>query len=424
MLRTANRIGSALKSVARSSTVSRTALAAAHPQSLVPARGIDAGHVFGLGSYMQPSVNKASVARVYADVNTESNRELWDYDAFVPSWGGQEDYEIVSKLGRGKYSEVFAGIHLPTDDPVVIKILKPVKQRKVHREVLILQRLAGARNVTQLREVVQDPVSKTCSLVLDYADGADFKTLYPTLKDAEVRHYLFQLLRGLECAHSRGVMHRDIKPHNVMIDPKRKSLNIVDWGLAEFYHKGYEYNIRVASRFFKGPELLVNMKDYDYSLDMWSFGCVMAEMVFLVHPLFQGKDNDDQLVKITKVLGTDALRQYLEKYRVKLEPRLEQLIGEYPGRPLQRLVNDLNRHVATPEAIDLISRVLVMDHQDRLTAAEAMAHPYFDAVRAAAAEEDAATAAARVSADMARERADDVAAAEATAAAAAELTKG
>ena len=342
-----------------------------------------------------------SIARVFAHVNTEENRAQWDYDAFVPDMGSQDAYEIVSKLGRGKYSEVFAGIHLPTDDPVVIKILKPVKTRKINRETLILSRLAQGPNIARLRETVQDPVSKTTSLVLDYTDGADFKTLYPTLKDADVRFYLYQLLRALAHAHSHGIMHRDVKPHNVMIDPKRRTLTLIDWGLAEFYHAGYEYNVRVASRYFKGPELLVNMKDYDYSLDLWSFGCVMAEMVFLVHPLFQGKDNDDQLVKITKVLGTPALRRYLERYRVSLEPRLEALIGEYAPRPWTRFVTDANRHLAHADALDLLSKVLVMDHQQRLSAAEALAHPYFDAVRAAEAERQGKAAAEAVSREMA-----------------------
>src|SRR3990167_7842258 len=74
-------------------------------------------------------------------------------------------------------------------------------------------------------------------------------------------------------------MHRDVKPHNVMIDHKKRKLRLIDWGLAEFYHQEQEYNVRVASRYFKGPELLVDMQDYDYSLDLWSLGCMFAGMV-------------------------------------------------------------------------------------------------------------------------------------------------
>lgn len=74
-------------------------------------------------------------------------------------------------------------------------------------------------------------------------------------------------------------MHRDVKPHNVMIDHARRKLRLIDWGLAEFYHPDQDYNVRVASRYFKGPELLVDMQDYDYALDMWSLGCMFAGMV-------------------------------------------------------------------------------------------------------------------------------------------------
>jgi len=100
-------------------------------------------------------------------------------------------------------------------------------------------------------------------------------------------------------------MHRDVKPHNVMIDHEKRQLRLIDWGLAEFYHPGTEYNVRVASRYFKGPELLVDFQEYDYSLDMWSLGCMFASMIFRKEPFFHGHDNADQLVKITKVLGTD-----------------------------------------------------------------------------------------------------------------------
>jgi casein kinase II subunit alpha len=96
-------------------------------------------------------------------------------------------------------------------------------------------------------------------------------------------------------------MHRDVKPHNVMIDHEQRKLRLIDWGLAEFYHPSKEYNVRVASRYFKGPELLVDLQDYDYSLDMWSLGCMFAGMIFRKEPFFYGHDNYDQLVKIAKV---------------------------------------------------------------------------------------------------------------------------
>ena len=86
-------------------------------------------------------------------------------------------------------------------------------------------------------------------------------------------------------------MHRDVKPHNVMIDHGQRKLRLIDWGLAEFYHPNKEYNVRVASRYFKGPELLVDLQDYDYSLDMWSLGCMFAGMVGGAHTSLSHSDS-------------------------------------------------------------------------------------------------------------------------------------
>lgn len=86
-------------------------------------------------------------------------------------------------------------------------------------------------------------------------------------------------MQALDYCHSKGIMHRDVKPQNIIVNPHKKILKLIDWGLAEFYHMGQDYNVRVASRYFKGPELLVDYNYYDYSLDIWSTGAMFASMV-------------------------------------------------------------------------------------------------------------------------------------------------
>ncbi|KAI6023994.1 kinase-like domain-containing protein, partial [Pisolithus microcarpus] len=138
-----------------------------------------------------------------------------------------------------------------------------------------------------------------------------------------------------------------IKPHNVMIDHERQKLQLIDWGLAEFYHPRVRFNVRVASRYFKGPEFLVNFQEYDYSLDMWSFGCMFALMIFHKELFFHRHDNYDQLVKIAKVLGTDELNAYGEKYGIRLDPLYDELPGRYPWKAWARFVT-------SSEAIDFL----------------------------------------------------------------------
>eukprot|EP01156_Anaeramoeba_ignava_P007017 Anaeramoba_ignava/a350323_114.p1 GENE.a350323_114~~a350323_114.p1 ORF type:complete len:217 (-),score=55.68 a350323_114:25-675(-) len=176
-------------------------------------------------------------------------------------------------------------------------------------------------------------------------------------------------------------MHRDIKPHNVMIDHEKRVLRLIDWGLAEFYHPGENYNVRVATRYFKGPELLVDFQQYDYSLDIWSLGCQFAGMIFGKDIFFRGKDNYDQLVKIAKILGTDGLYDYLHTYKIELSRNFLNMIGRHSKKQWNRFVNSSNEHWAVPDALDLLDHLLVYDHKQRYTAQEAMAHPYFDVIR-------------------------------------------
>lgn len=130
-------------------------------------------------------------------------------------------------------------------------MLKPIKFKKINREVKILMALGGKYNVVKLLDIVKE--SEVFCLVFEYVKQTDYKTLLGLLTPNDTRYYLYQILKGLHYAHSKGIMHRDIKPQNVIIDHQARKLRIIDWGLGEFYLPEKDYNVRVSSRYFKGP---------------------------------------------------------------------------------------------------------------------------------------------------------------------------
>lgn len=121
--------------------------------------------------------------------------------------------------------------------------------------------------------------------------------------------------------------------------------------------------MRVASRYFKGPELLVDFQEYDYSLDMWSLGAMFASMIFRKEPFFHGNSNTDQLVKIAKVLGTDSLFEYLDKYDLDLDTQYDDVLGRFPKKDWHTFVNAENQRFVSEDAIDFLDRLLRYDHQ-------------------------------------------------------------
>ena len=187
-----------------------------------------------------------------------------------------------------------------------------------------------------------------------------------------IKIYAYQLCRALAYIHKLGTCHRDIKPQNILIDPKKHILKLCDFGSAKKFVKGEPNVSYICSRYYRAPELIFGASEYTTMIDVWSVGCVIGEFI-LGQPLFPGENGADQLVEIIKILGTPNKEQIIAMNPKYNEYRFP-IIKAFPW-------NKLFPQKTDPAAADFVSKLLVFEPLKRLKPMEALLHPYFDELR-------------------------------------------
>mgnify|MGYP000402693312 CR=1 FL=1 len=151
-----------------------------------------------------------------------------------------EDFTITQRLGSGSYGEAYLGHNVTSMEPFVFKLYRfgKLKRKKMLREIFVTQSICGHPNIIKLHHVIKQTLTNYPILVFEYARDTYYRDLYPKLTVEDVRYYMYEILSGLAFAHERGVMHKDLKPANIMIDHEDRTVKIIDWGLSQHYVKG------------------------------------------------------------------------------------------------------------------------------------------------------------------------------------------
>eukprot|EP01135_Chromosphaera_perkinsii_P012150 Nk52_evm14s2596 gene=Nk52_evmTU14s2596 len=285
-------------------------------------------------------------------------------------------YQNLSTIGVGAFGQVCSAFDTVLERNVAIKkVLKPfqtpIHSKRTYREIKLLLHMKHD-NVIELIDFftpARDPASLTDIYLVTELMGADLHNIirFQQLTDEHVQFLVYQILRGLKYVHSAGIIHRDLKPSNIAVN-ENCDLKILDFGLARIADP--EMTGYVATRWYRAPEIMLSWKKYDKAVDIWSVGCIFAELL-TQKTLFPGTDHVNQLTLITDVVGTpsDAVIATIEsetaRNYVKSMPRSEKM-------PLDELLGP----AASPLAVDLLEKMLIFDPAARITAEEALGHPY------------------------------------------------
>lgn len=293
---------------------------------------------------------------------------------FTVVMGHCGQYTILGNIGEGAHGIVFKAKHIESGEVVA---LKKVPLRKLEdgipntalREIKALQEIEDNQNVVKLIDVF--PYGTGFVLVFEYmlSDLSEvLRNSTRPLTEAQIKSYMLMLLKGVVFCHENSIMHRDLKPANLLIS-STGHLKIADFGLARVFRNegNRQYSHQVATRWYRAPELLYGARLYDEGVDLWAVGCIFGELLNN-SPLFPGESDIAQLYCVLRVLGTPRPGQGM----TELPDYNKIVFPEMPPIPLETIVPD-----ASPEAVDLLKKFLVYPSKERISAAEALLHPYF-----------------------------------------------
>ncbi|XP_050305699.1 cyclin-dependent kinase 1-like [Anthonomus grandis grandis] len=286
-----------------------------------------------------------------------------------------EDFYKIEKIGEGTYGVVYKGKNKKTGEMVAMKRIRLENEDEgipstALREMSLLMELKHKNIVTLLEVILDEPklyliFEYLCMDLKKYLDNIESgKMMNPKL----VKSYLFQINEAILFCHQRRVIHRDLKPQNLLIS-RDGAIKVADFGLGRAFGIPVRiYTHEVVTLWYRAPEVLLGAARYSCPVDIWSVGCIFAEMVTR-KPLFQGDSEIDQLFRIFRVLKTPTEDIWKG---VSSLPEYHAIFPNWTSYNLEHQVKNLSE-----DGLDLLGKMLIYDPSKRISAKGIATHPYF-----------------------------------------------
>lgn len=289
-------------------------------------------------------------------------------------------YAAERVIGNGSFGVVYQATVIATGQTVAIK--KVLQDRRFKNRELQIMSSLNHPCVVQLKHCFhskgEKPGDVYLNLVMEYIPETIHRTLRNHTKAKKLvpimytKVYMFQVARSLAYIHSLGICHRDIKPQNLLLNAQTQETKLCDFGSAKMLIKGEPNVAYICSRYYRAPELVFEATEYTTAIDVWSLGCVLAELL-MGNILFPGDSGVDQLIEIIKILGTPSK----EKIQAMNPNHTSFKFPQIKPHPW----NKVFRSKAPAEAVDLVSRLLRYDPRTRMEPFEILTHTFFDELR-------------------------------------------
>ncbi|CAD8155778.1 unnamed protein product [Paramecium octaurelia] len=290
-------------------------------------------------------------------------------------------YQIIEFKGKGAYGIIWKAIDKQTKKIVALKKVfdafsNDTDAQRTYREVMYLQQLTQHENIVKLLRVHRAMNMKDLYMTFEYVESDLHKVIRANLLQTQhVIYILYQLLKCLKYIHSGGLIHRDLKPSNILIDQECR-IKLADFGLARLANEMDETAVMteyVATRWYRAPEILLGSPLYSKAVDMWSVGCILAEMI-MCKSLFAGQSTLNQLEKIVEVIGRPS-QDDLNQINAPLADKIFREIQNSRRRPLTQFIKTQD------DIIDFIQKCLTWNPQKRITIEEAFCHSLLNEFR-------------------------------------------